>query len=477
MDVARPWWLAALAGLAMVLLSPVGWAGEANLREELDELRKLVQQQADMLQDQQERMAAQQRRIADLEKKVQAAVTEDVQVIRQELDKVMAAPGARPLGPNDLRVFWKEGLRFENADKTFALKLGGRVMADWSWMDEESEIRDRFGSLEDGFEFRRVRLYGAGKIYGNTDYKLQFDFAGNDVSLKDAYLGFPTLVPLGYLKVGHFKEPFSLEELTSSKYITFMERALPVGAFSPSRNAGAQLSNHHLDDRLTWAAGVFRDVDAEVESRSEGGYNLTARLTGLPWYAEDGAKLFHLGVAASRRDPKANDREIEFETRPALHLAPKLVGTDALLADQASLLGAETALVYGPLSLQGEFITANADLIDGAGNANFDGAYVEASYFLTGEHRKYKKSAGAFSRVKPKQNYGDGGLGAWQVATRYDYVDLDDADIMGGKLDALTFGLNWHLNPNTRIMFNYSNALLESEGRTDLFGARFQVDF
>lgn len=469
MRTHRPGATAALLGFGALLLCGAARAGEPDIRKEMAELRKLFQQQAAVLK-------AQQQRIADLEKKVQTTIAQDVQALRKELDKVAARP-AGAVGPDDLRVFWKEGLRFENADKTFSLKLGGRIQADWSWMDEDSDIRGAFGSLADGFEFRRLRLYAAGKMYGNTDYKLQFDFAGNGVTLKDGYLGFRDLVPFGYLKVGHFKEPFSLEELTSSKYITFMERALPVGAFSPSRNAGAQLSNHHFDDRLTWAAGVFRDVDSEVESRSEGGYNLTARLTGLPWYEEDGAKLLHLGLAVSQRDPKPDGRTIKFESRPALHLAPKLVSTGAIPTEDATLFGAEAALVCGPFSLQGEYIRADVDVIDTSGNGNFEGAYIEASYFLTGEHRKYKKSAGAFSRVKPKNNYGDGGLGAWQIAARYDYVDLDDSETLGGDIDAWTLGLNWHLNPNTRIMLNYSNANLEDVGRTDLLGLRFQVDF
>jgi phosphate-selective porin OprO/OprP len=86
---------------------------------------------------------------------------------------------------------------------------------------------------------------------------------------------------------------------------------------------------------------------------------------------------------------------------------------------------------------------------------SFDGFYVQASYFLTDEHHNYKPSAGAFSRVKPKENFSfGGGPGAWEVAVRYSELDLDDR-LDGGEVDDITAGLNWYLNPNTRLMWNY----------------------
>jgi phosphate-selective porin OprO/OprP len=397
------------------------------------------------------------------------SLEERVEKIEEKLDKDEAASAT------DLRVFWKEGLNLESTDKNFKLKIGGRIMNDWAWIDENSDIRDELGigDQEDGTEFRRARLYTSGTIYGSVDYKLQFDFEGGDADLKDAYLGFKGL-PFGYVKVGHFKEPFSLEELTSSKYIEFMERALPVGAFSPSRNTGLQVSSTALEDNVTWAAGVFRDTNGYGEGESEGGYNLTGRITGLPCYEDGGEKLLHLGAAVSFRHP---EDDVGFSQRPEIHLADKFVDTPDLVVDDMWVCGVEAALVCGPASVQAEYISADSDR-KGASDAEFDGYYIQASYFLTGEHRNYKKSAGSFSRVKPFKNFReDGGWGAWEVAARYSSLDLSDSDIRGGELDDVTLGVNWHLNPNVRIMWNYVSADSDHGGEADLFGMRFQVDF
>lgn len=105
---------------------------------------------------------------------------------------------------------------------------------------------------------------------------------------------------------------------------------------------------------------------------------------------------------------------------------------------------------------------------------------MQLSYFLTGESRPYKKSAGCFDRVRPKKNFawkGERGPGAWELAGRYSWLDLDDAAVDGGTLQDFTLGLNWHLNPNTRVMWNYIHANAEDQGDADIFGMRLQIDF
>jgi len=382
-----------------------------------------------------------------------------------------------------MRVYWKEGLRLDSRDGNFKLKIGGRIQNDWAWLNEESDIRPRVGDQEDGTEFSRVRFYTAGSVYERMKYKLQFDFAkrdgtpasGGHASLKDAYLAID-LPRLGLAKAGHFKEPFSLEELTSSKYVTFMERGLP-NAFAPARNTGLQLSSNAFDKRLTWAAGVFRDADSYGRGLSEGGCNGTARVTALPWYENRGEKLLHLGLAGSLRYPD----DVRYRARPEANLADYFVDTGAMgNIDEIQLLGEEAALVLGPLSLQGEAIQADVDR-NRARGVKFGGYYVTASYFLTGEHRKYKTSAGAFSRVKPKKDFlREGGWGAWEVATKYSRLDLSDRDIAGGRLSDITLGLNWHLNPNVRVMWNYVRADLnrtDDDGHAEMLLMRLQIDF
>jgi phosphate-selective porin OprO/OprP len=376
-------------------------------------------------------------------------------------------------GSTDLHVFWKEGLRFETPDKNFSLKLGGRIYNDWAWMSQDSNVEAAVGDLVDGTEFRTTRLYTSGTINGNVDYKAQFDFSTASNEFKDVYFGIRDL-PFGYLKMGHFKEPFGLEELTSSRFVTFMERSL-ANTFAPGRNTGFALSSTVCDNRATWAAGVFRNTDGWGEDQTEGGYNATGRVTALPWYEDEGASLLHLGAACSIRNPDT----ARYRSRPEAHLAQYFVDTTSLATDEAGVVGIESALVCGPFSLQGEYMMADVDGKDGASSPTFDGFYVQGSYFLTGEHRKYKASSGAFDRVKPRENYSykDGGSGAWEVAARYSQIDLDDGSVTGGELKDVTVGLNWYLNPNMRIMWDYIRADLDNVGDSNLFMMRMQIDF
>ena len=142
------------------------------------------------------------------------------------------------------------------------------------------------------------------------------------------------------------------------------------------------------------------------------------------------------------------------------------------------LFGSEAAVVYGPLSIQTEYMVMSVDR-RGFEDPVFSGGYIYASYFLTGEYRPYKMTDGEFDRVKPRKNFSiEGkGLGAWEVAFRYSTMDLNDKSVNGGFLRDFTWGLNWYLNPNTRVMLNYIYADEQPIGEADIIQARFQFDF
>ena len=229
----------------------------------------------------------------------------------------------------------------------------------------------------DGAEFRRARIYLSGTIYNNIDFKMEYDFAaGGRPSFTDVFVELKEIPVAGNFRVGHFKEPFSLEELTSSNYITFMERSLP-NVFAPARNTGMMLHNTLADKRMTWAAGVFRNADDFGDSEwadkvrgvgdsSEGGYSFSGRLTGLPWYEEEGRKLLHTGIGYSYQN--ALENTIRYRQRPEMAMADRFVDTGAIAAEATHLFGPELALVYGPLSLQTEYQFANVDLEEGGGS-------------------------------------------------------------------------------------------------------------
>ncbi len=374
------------------------------------------------------------------------------------------------------RAYWKQGLRFDTPDKAFQLKVGGRIMNDWGFFSPNTSVANTIGPLDDGTEFRRARLYVEGVLHKHVKFKAQYDFAGGDAGFKDMYIGLTKLPVVGNITFGHMKEPFGLETLTSSKYITFLERALP-STFAPERNTGIQVQNAVSGNRFTWALGAFRDADAFGGSFGNGGYNYTGRVTTRPLYREKGRKVLHFGMAYRHGNPNGNS--LRYRARPSAHLLPRFVNTGKFAATSTDTLGVEFAVVSGPLSLQSEF-TYSAANRPAAIKEEFTSFYVQTSLFLTGEHRVYKSSAGAFDRVKPYRSFmpGDGaGKGAWEVAVRYARINLNDSFIQGGELRDFTLGLNWYLNPNTRFMWNYGLAERVGIGVANLLQTRFQVDF
>ncbi|MFC2076189.1 OprO/OprP family phosphate-selective porin, partial [candidate division KSB1 bacterium] len=264
--------------------------------------------------------------------------------------------------PGDIRVYWKEGLRLDSSDGNFKLKIGGRLMNDWGWLTEDEGIRGEFGRLKDGVEFRRVRLYNSGIINQTGFYKLQIDFATGQVSFKDVYLGIKGLGALGQLTIGQFKEPFSLEELTSSNYITFLERSL-VNTFAPSRMTGMMLNSSVMDGRSTWAVGLFRPTSGVGKMTGDAGYSFTGRISHQVPLGDAGKDLIHLGIAGSHRN--LAEPRLLFQARPEHHLSSRFLNTSYFPSTYYRLLGTEAALVLDRLSLQGEYVLTNIDHFPG----------------------------------------------------------------------------------------------------------------
>jgi phosphate-selective porin OprO/OprP len=368
------------------------------------------------------------------------------------------------------KTYWKNGTRIESDDGNFAIKIGGRIQVDFSFADPDSSLEPGF-AFEDGSEFRRARLFVEGTLYQHVEFKAQYDFAG-DAAFKDVYVGLIDLPVIGGVRIGHFKEPFSLEELTSAKYIPFLERSYPVEAFAPSRNMGLMVHNSAAGDRVTWAAGLFKDTDDFGQAINDE-WNLTARVTGVAWADDEADSLLHLGLGVSSRSPV--DDSARFRARPQAHLAPRLVDTRSFTTDGVDLLGLEAAAVRGPLWAQSEWIQASTS---SPTVADFGGWYVQAGWFITGETRPYKRSEGVFDRVKPNADFlSGGGAGAWEVALRYGSLDLSDRLVNGGEQDGFGVALNWYLNPASRLMLDWVSTDLEGSGNADFLLLRLQVDF
>jgi phosphate-selective porin OprO/OprP len=380
------------------------------------------------------------------------------------------------------------------------------------------------GYIENGADIRRARLGARSAVTNNMNAFMQFDFgAQGRPTFTDLWVEWTDLPLLGNVRVGQWKQPFSLEVVSSFRYTTFMERSVLFQAFTPFRHLGIGAYNHSEDLMTTWAASFIRTGQDQFANSlsTAGGNGFVGRVTHLMWYDEDeGRDYLHLGGGYFLNSPPKHS--IAFRTIPEIFVGqnanngvgtagfavpgvfdgtPFFVNTGNLAnVEHVHTLGLEALWVYGPWSVQAEGMVALVDRPDRE-TAALDGAYVQVGYFLTGEHRPYDRASGAIDRVKPFEDFflvrtDHGlarGLGAWEVAARFSHIDLNDGDVSGGVLDDFTFGVNWYCNPYCKVVFNYIHSWLDSptspprapgvapsavvQSESNAFAVRAQVDF
>jgi phosphate-selective porin OprO/OprP len=382
-----------------------------------------------------------------------------------------------------LELSFRDGVRLESADKQFELRIGGRMQLDAMFGDADDDATGAVGSgLEDGVQLRRARLALQGRLWKVWEFKWEYDFSDKDGKSKvmDVYAGVVGAGARPNLRVGHMREPFGHEALTSSNELLFMERGLPF-ALVPFRNVGLMAQQAALGDRATWAAGLFREANDSAFGQADGAWAVTARVTGLAWATEKRDHLVHFGLSASRRAPPAD--EVQYKSKPEANLAADWVDTAKLTdVERVLLSGVEAAVLLDRLSLQGEWVAA--ELQRGAGNddAEFGGWLAQAAWTLTGEPRRYDAATGVLRAPKPARSlFADGGgCGAFELAARMSALDLDDGAVTGGELADVTLGVNWYPNPVTRISINAIRADLDraaADGSGKIVELRVQLAF
>lgn len=424
-------------GAALMLSSSGAYAlDDAAVAEQL----KAMQQQINALQAQ---VGALKRELAQANDKASSAQKSASEAKTKVAEK-------RPSSGSDVKVSLSPGPKFETADGEYSFKVGGFAQVDAGVFDG-----DRRG-YPDGTTLRRARLNASGTIAKIFNYKIENDFANNASALTDAFIEYAEFKP-ATLTIGQFKEPFGLETLTGDLFTSFTERASVV-AFSPDRKIGAMLASSGDAPIGKWSAalGGFGDGTG-VASTDDEAHDATGRLT---WAAiADKTQALHFGIAGSYRIPDSAGDAMTFSSRPESQLSNSLlaVNTGSITnINHVSLLGLEAAGVWGPASLQGEFVRAAVDRRNAVDPA-FDGYYIEGSYFLTGESRKYVAEQGKFDRVKPEWPFSlkEGHWGAWQAMARLSNLDLNDATVHGGEMKNVTLGVKWYPHANVAVLANY----------------------
>ena len=389
----------------------------------------------------------------------------------------------------------------DSADGQHRFRIRGRVQFDAARGSFDDNIafvaRQSHEPPAYGTAIRRARLGVLGYMYSDWEWQMEVDFRDEEVRFANAYLAY--LMPKSRLAFGHFKEPYSIESNTSSRRITFMERAAPVDALRPDRQLGIMYSTLRPD----WygAVGLFGGEGIAINREVEEGYAFSGRLTKALW--ADAGNFLHIGASASHRQNAVNKasnqwQDLRLRTREgARAIDLRLIGRDDLVGvDNFNRYVLEAAWGIGAFSLQAEYSRIDLELDQDAvqqqlgSNATDqrsltqDGFYVQASYFLTGEHRNYRPATGNYGRITPQRNFdpANGSWGAFEVAARYATIDASEhtRPDRGQKMDHYTLGLNWYPNPDVKAMLNLMQFDAERDG-TDTTGrviaARLQFEF
>jgi phosphate-selective porin OprO/OprP len=475
-------------------------------------------------------MSAKAADVAQLEAQMRAMQAQ-MAALQKEVQEAKAAAANSGGGDLDLNVKWKGAPELSSKDGKFKFKVRGRVMADFNHIDQDYNVTGR--PDVDAVELRRARLGVEGVVFYDVKYKFEADFAANEVAIKDAYVAYAGLKPkdwgIGEIRFGNQYVYNSIEEITSSRFITFMERPAYQEAFFLDRQIGAAILAG--SEHWSFQTGIYGapldggPTPAEVTDYLQDQNAWSVRGTWAPINRDVNGvhQVLHVGASFRHRDEAQDlrsgtnfgtvndDQPFRYRARGAdLHLADRFIATPFIGGDD-DLVNLEAVAIWGPFSVQGEYARLDVNSVNPpfpcnqnggsspsvncqTANPNYNGWYVDASWYLTGETRTYEGDTGEIGRPKVKHpvlwGEGQGGYGAWQIAGRYDVLNLadDNAKIVGFKgttgtdsvAVACTFcgnqqtwliGVNWWLNDYTALKLNVTQTHVEGSNPLNAFGS------
>jgi len=354
-------------------------------------------------------------------------------------------------------------LVFQAKQKDFKMWFDVRVQGDAAVYFGAPEYADPIGN---GASIRRARFAVKAQLDKNWYGEFDTDWSSGICEIKDAILAFTGVKGLE-IKAGNFKESFSVQRNTTSRYLMFMERPMIVNAVSPSRHLG--INARYAKDWFFVSGGVFgpelkgsEEQTAVEDANKDFGYNEglsdTGKVAFRPLYKSKDAML-HIGGAFSYRNPKLTNTDgyavARYSTRNTTNINRKkyldtdvITGVDHELAWTAELMG-----FYKGLRYEGAYLTRGAYL-DQAKNPLapqwVKGWYAQASYLPFGGRQNYDSDGAKPTRITPGKEWGD-----LELCLRYENCDLNTLNYYGGACDAYSVGINFYPSKHVKLVLNY----------------------
>lgn len=474
--------LAVVAALTVGLVGEAAAASSGSVEQQLEALRQAIERQQAMLEEQQQQIAAQRAEIEALRAAsgAAAAAAARSQLVAQDSPRVQMVASRPTITSADGRssISIRANVQVDVAqhlqDPPGAPALDFRRGSVGAGNRENDAARD----LSDGAYFRRARLGIEGTIARDWNYRFLMEFGGagteGPTRINDAFIAYTGLAPF-VIQAGAFSPPANLADGTSTEDLLFIERASPAELSRALGGADGRLGLGVRAGGARWLGALTftgRSVnEAEVFDTQSA---IVGRFGGLVATAPD--YNVHLGAngtwvlhAADQALGSTGRYLVRFRERPELRVdSTRLIDTGAIDPAHAYSAGVEFAANWKNLLLQGEHYWYGAERRESAlPDPKFGGYYVEASWLITGERRRYAPASAAFQAPKPRIPFdGDGGWGAWELGLRYSHTDLDYREgvagtaaplgsVRGGEQSIVALGLNWYLNSNVRLMLNW----------------------
>ncbi len=369
---------------------------------------------------------------------------------------------------------WKHGILFWTSDNgAFQGRFDGRGFLNGAYFFENNNK-----NFSNGTHLRKARLSIKMTLWKDWRTEWDMDFADGAPEAKDMYVSYNGFSN-SYTKFGHFKVPYGLEILTSSRYIPFPERYYGALAFKLHRRMAIEHGHwgKNWNVRTSFFGQTFDGVKDKTKNETGGGF--AARVAAAP--INTNKMILHVGGSAVWERPDDESWLVDFKAESETKIGDfEIIKTPKIKHTNYDYrLGLEGAFVYDNFHLQGEYQLVNVYRFDNLPKASFYSTYVYLLWDICGGHRKWDNTQGEFGQYLPQT---ENKLGAWELALRYSYANLSDdsANIYGGVAANYTIGLNWYPNPNIVWQLNYTMVQTSEKsviGKDDLSYVQFMTKF